>query len=509
MAGQATKPSADALKEEGNALFAKKDYEAAIRKYTEALKLDENNAVLHANRSACSFNRKRYQDAMTDARRATEIDPSYSKEWSRAAAAHAALGDEHASAMCWKKALDALPTANLSAAEQSQKDLYEAKLRIMQKNLRKPVESAQPKTATALPSFTDAPSWVRAKTMISEMLASGTQSSAFVIADCEWANDLPINEMIETRSYKAWVAAGPEYVKVEALKLLESQGWDVTRPALAITVRSWILKGIVAGCFHDSQGTGIEFLDRALEILRWGQEEWTDVPKDTRGAIFDLSYVLGVKSLYLILWLMACKKDSDMFPEETLLEKAEALIKESDDVPYDNETNSIGFDLTYRRYPRGRAYCMIGWYHDVASEIDPEGGKSEASILEHHLRAGEAYLQAANEYAIDDIYHLWYMNAGLQQFWRCGAPLCVTMPMMKMVREHLPNVKKIWEHDQMTKTGRTGFELTMKMEKQYREGLDNGTLTIDQAPIPDEYVLDEIAVPEWTEDMVASIMKLL
>ena len=48
--------SADKLKEEGNALFAKKQYGLAALKYTEAIEIDEGNAVLWANRAACRLN---------------------------------------------------------------------------------------------------------------------------------------------------------------------------------------------------------------------------------------------------------------------------------------------------------------------------------------------------------------------------------------------------------------------------------------------------------------------
>ena len=50
---------ASLLKDEGNALFAKKDYGAAYKKYTEAIAEDGNNAILYANRAACSLNMKR------------------------------------------------------------------------------------------------------------------------------------------------------------------------------------------------------------------------------------------------------------------------------------------------------------------------------------------------------------------------------------------------------------------------------------------------------------------
>jgi hypothetical protein len=48
-------PTASQLKDEGNALFVKKDYPLAHDRYTEAIAIDGQNAVLYANRSACSF----------------------------------------------------------------------------------------------------------------------------------------------------------------------------------------------------------------------------------------------------------------------------------------------------------------------------------------------------------------------------------------------------------------------------------------------------------------------
>jgi hypothetical protein len=42
------------LKTEGNELFRKQDYVGALTKYSEALVLDDENAVLYANRAACN-----------------------------------------------------------------------------------------------------------------------------------------------------------------------------------------------------------------------------------------------------------------------------------------------------------------------------------------------------------------------------------------------------------------------------------------------------------------------
>lgn len=48
------------LKEEGNALFIRKEYQAAHAKYSQALDLDNSNAVLYANRAACSQHLRKY-----------------------------------------------------------------------------------------------------------------------------------------------------------------------------------------------------------------------------------------------------------------------------------------------------------------------------------------------------------------------------------------------------------------------------------------------------------------
>lgn len=43
------------LKAEGNRLYAGKDFKGAYAKYTEAIAEDKANAVLYANRAACSI----------------------------------------------------------------------------------------------------------------------------------------------------------------------------------------------------------------------------------------------------------------------------------------------------------------------------------------------------------------------------------------------------------------------------------------------------------------------
>lgn len=62
-----SEPTATQLKDKGNELFKKQDYVGAIIKYTEAIALDDKNAVLYANRAACHHALNKYLDAVDDA----------------------------------------------------------------------------------------------------------------------------------------------------------------------------------------------------------------------------------------------------------------------------------------------------------------------------------------------------------------------------------------------------------------------------------------------------------
>lgn len=78
------KKKAEALKAEGNALMSKKQHQAAIDKYTEAIKLDPN-PVFYSNRAAAWGALGKHEQAAEDAERAIDLDPNFSKGYSRLA----------------------------------------------------------------------------------------------------------------------------------------------------------------------------------------------------------------------------------------------------------------------------------------------------------------------------------------------------------------------------------------------------------------------------------------
>lgn len=62
------------------------------------------------------------------------------------------------------------------------------------------------------------------------------------------------------------------------------------------------MRGFLAVTFQQSgsaNSTATEFYSRAIEILKWGQRSLKAVPRKQKGAIFDPTFLIGVRSLYL------------------------------------------------------------------------------------------------------------------------------------------------------------------------------------------------------------------
>ncbi|KAJ8450285.1 hypothetical protein Cgig2_004742 [Carnegiea gigantea] len=87
------KSLADALKTLGNKAVQSKLYADAIERYTCAIALCENNAVYYCNRAAAYTQMHKYNEAIEDCLKSIEIDPNYSKAYSRLGLAYYAQGN--------------------------------------------------------------------------------------------------------------------------------------------------------------------------------------------------------------------------------------------------------------------------------------------------------------------------------------------------------------------------------------------------------------------------------
>ncbi|KAJ7680718.1 hypothetical protein DFH06DRAFT_427490 [Mycena polygramma] len=122
---------AEELKAAGNALFASKDYDGAVGKYSAAIALDPQSAVLYSNRAACHCASDRPANGLLDSTKATEIDPTYSKGWFRKGACEDALGR-------YPESIESYQRAENTAAGTMQKDQCRTALQSVQAKIMDP-----------------------------------------------------------------------------------------------------------------------------------------------------------------------------------------------------------------------------------------------------------------------------------------------------------------------------------------------------------------------------------
>ncbi|KAI9364058.1 hypothetical protein BD770DRAFT_439738 [Pilaira anomala] len=76
-----SREEADKHKAAGNKLFSEKRYEDAIKEYTSAIIKDSTVPVYYTNRALCYSKLEKYDQVISDCRRAIELDPSTVKAY--------------------------------------------------------------------------------------------------------------------------------------------------------------------------------------------------------------------------------------------------------------------------------------------------------------------------------------------------------------------------------------------------------------------------------------------
>ncbi|KAF5189336.1 Small glutamine-rich tetratricopeptide repeat-containing protein alpha, partial [Thalictrum thalictroides] len=121
---------AETFKLQGNRAMQSKLYSDAIELYTYAIALCQSNSVYYCNRAAAFTQIHKYIEAITDCKRSIEIDPNYSKAYSRLGLAYYAQGNyRDAIDKGFMKALQLDPNnssvkENIRVAEQKLRDLH-------------------------------------------------------------------------------------------------------------------------------------------------------------------------------------------------------------------------------------------------------------------------------------------------------------------------------------------------------------------------------------------------
>ena len=134
------------------------------------------------------------------------------------------------------------------------------------------------------------------------------------------------------------------------------------------------MRAFITDGFGSNKATAIPFYDQAIEVLEWGRQVWRNVPRDDRGAIFEDTFLRGVKCLRLDCYMkvrprsshsyviacqvqfQACMRDRDNFPLETLYQDAQDMIREVNAATVGEAMKQYpGFRLAFHIYPRGQA----------------------------------------------------------------------------------------------------------------------------------------------------------
>lgn len=84
---------AEEKKELGNDKFKARDYQAALRLYSDAITLCPDSAAYYGNRAACLIMLEQYRPALKDAETATQLDKGFEKGYARIAKCSLFLGD--------------------------------------------------------------------------------------------------------------------------------------------------------------------------------------------------------------------------------------------------------------------------------------------------------------------------------------------------------------------------------------------------------------------------------
>ncbi|EPQ51112.1 hypothetical protein GLOTRDRAFT_49327 [Gloeophyllum trabeum ATCC 11539] len=456
------------LKDEGNSLFSRGDYEAAQAKYTRAIDTTTGDddpeavAVLYGNRAACLLYLKRSVSP-------TRPYGSGTSDWEQA------LHELTPSVASWEKAVAAMKVKNpssMSLNEVKQLQEYENGLRTARTALAL-------QGSSSIPGYHMTPSkgqlpWERAESMKAELMArgpAGYSSSEFKTG----VETMKALKKIQTPAGVAYAGA-------------TGKGWNDVRPALATTIRGWIMRGFIEGHVRMNNSSAPEFLGRALEVLEWGRSEWAGIPDDQRGAIFQDTFVRGVRCLRLERLLINMTQGSSRSSLFTLA--ARHCRKWSS--PFQGADS--------------RTCRMKGFYHKQM--VLSSTARSKEEVHDHFRNAAKYHLAAAETYPEDDEqhacrslvhrilmtmtlyigYHVYvgFLYCALENLFQAGTPLRVTLPIMKRITASMDKMKRIWEHSAMAMGGRdTALQKAIWMEEDVMKALSEGAYTMEDKVMPE------------------------
>ncbi|KJA23167.1 hypothetical protein HYPSUDRAFT_163391 [Hypholoma sublateritium FD-334 SS-4] len=532
--------NAERLKAQGNEFHQKGQYQAAHRKYTEAIKEDPTNAIYYANRAASSLAMNEYLDAAGDANKAKDLDPNYAKAWSRLgsatfASSFRALAAYDASVNAWKTALECLPPKEQS--NESQKTLraqFAAGLAKARKAQNTPIDQDR---MIPLANDKNMP-WTKAAELEADYVAKQKHSSAFVIlvayrefkegvdammkvkktyenghtkwfgkagalADIsngvlrdprvfhlngsDWIDKFNEQVSFEAQLYNAWVQGGAKTIKQEAPQRLKKEGWDSVRFALSITIRAWLMLGLLANS-TGIYSTAMEYYSRIIDVLDWGAHTWRDVPLEDRGVIFEKTFIRAAKRLKLATMhtCITTKETGVVVTRDELVEFARNIIAETDANPPPLPNDLDFADLaSFWMYPKGEALSILGWHHmqlghEAKNAEDAQNAYSQSSIF---------YINASLSYPRDEEATLTFYKVAVEAFWYMpeGYNLKRMLGLLHQIGLYYADVMKIWEHSAAAKGREKQLLHALEVAARCQDAMEAGEITLEDVVRPKEW----------------------
>ncbi|KZV96172.1 TPR-like protein [Exidia glandulosa HHB12029] len=539
------------LKEEGNALVTSSppDFDAAYSKFTVAIALDPSSAIIRCNRAYCGNSLKLYDLAEADAKVAVALDPSFAKAWARLGTALAArrppstgLKDTTESKEAYSRALellDAKPT--LSPADTKLKQSVEQSIEgLIRQGSWVPVRGDP---ATKLPEMP----WARAEKVLNNnylhtmSIKESWYSSSYALAWAaryfkEGADKVfalrqhgqhvasqlgavePISNAL-TLDTRAFHMTRPDFIDLcgkqcnfemtavqgfltaktaedtmrFAKEHLAKEGWSNgrnsgARIAIATTIRAGIIRAVIHERGLEDYKVALNLYSIIVKFIDMGRREWAGVPKQDRGSIFELTFLLGVEKMYLEGLCEALKARRFTNAPDTpgylprVKETAEKILAEAATLT-DREVTSLrppSQVLAFYYYPEAVAHNALGLYH--ACKYDIHHAKKDHTDL--HL-AAEHYRKAADLFPRDEEYRTGAIYQQLFALFRTGASLRVTLPLLDEIAQSMEETKPIWEYSTTTTGARQAFQRMVWFAEDARKGIDAGKLTLDSQILPD------------------------
>ncbi|KAJ8481974.1 hypothetical protein ONZ45_g15127 [Pleurotus djamor] len=461
----------DALKVEGNTLFGRKNYQAAIEKFTAGLKLDDKHAILYCNRAACHLALSKYVEASEDAKLAIKYDPEYIKAYGRLASAFHGMGSPDAAVDSWQKAIDLISKGDMGPEQKKLRDSFAASMKASRGAFAEAQKTNQPPWLVS--SKDNVLPWQVAEAMLPGLQAASRPFSSAWVISCaykdfkmglDWLDELkekdmggdqgpmlggkvgalthlsngiirdrrvfhgdrPVNEFfiafqqqvkLETMYSDAWTTGTPEEVIRQAQARLRKQGWTKTRPALSVSVRARFMRGFLQSGSLDRPDLGVQFIGHALDIVKLGRKQWPNASPSDRGVIFSDTFLFGLQNEWLDQYYKAyaARREDPNSPYslEDLKKEAESVIHAIDSDPslirdmLQREADT-GFQLSFIAYPKVNAYAVLGFYY-----AEKARGVADSDVAEWRAHLDNAianYIMAARSVPEDDVYHLGKFN---------------------------------------------------------------------------------------------------